>query len=62
MLYCASNKLRDTFAQCSTVLKNIFVSSLLHACVPANCGADKQSITQESQAEIGTRAKAGRIK
>ena len=36
-LYCAANKLRGTFDQCSTAVKNT-ISCLLHA----NCGANTQ--------------------
>jgi len=40
-LYCAANKFRSTFAQCSNALKNTLFRAycVLICSIPANCGA-----------------------
>jgi len=43
-LYCAANKFRSTFAQCSTLFKNTVSSVTACQCMPASCGADSRSL------------------
>jgi len=40
LLYCAANKLRGAFTQCSNVLNNtLFRAYYMLMCIFANCGA-----------------------
>jgi len=41
LLFCPANKLRSTFAQCSTAIKNTLPQAY---CMPANCGASSHNL------------------
>jgi len=42
-LYCAANKLRGAFAQCSSAVKKIHFVPIACQCMLVNCGANAQT-------------------
>ena len=43
-LYCATNKLRGTFDQCSPAVKNTYFVPITCQCMLANCGANTRRL------------------